>query len=73
MLCLCRNLLFCFWCPPAYEGTVPIFADVEEDAFNLSSSSLEAAIVQVRQEEKLIPRAIAVVDLFGQPANYSQI
>lgn len=58
---------------PAYEGAVPIFVDVEEDTFNLSSSSLEAAIMQVRQEGKLIPRAIVAVDLFGQPANYPQI
>lgn len=58
---------------PAYEGAVPIFVDVEEDTFNMSSSSLEEAIWQVKREGKLIPRVIIAVDLFGQPADYPEI
>lgn len=58
---------------PAYEGAVPIFVDVEEDTFNMSPSSLEEAIWQVKREGKLIPRVIIAVDLFGQPADYPEI
>lgn len=58
---------------PAYEGAVPIFVDVEEDTFNMSPSSLEEAILQVKREGKLIPRVIIAVDLFGQPADYPEI
>lgn len=58
---------------PAYEGAVPIFVDVEEDTFNMSPSSLEEAILQVKREGKLIPRAIIAVDLFGQAADYPKI
>ncbi|MCI9141342.1 MAG: DegT/DnrJ/EryC1/StrS family aminotransferase [Lachnospiraceae bacterium] len=58
---------------PAYEGAVPIFVDVEEDTFNMSPSSLEEAILQVKHEGKLIPRVIIAVDLFGQPADYPEI
>ena len=57
---------------PAYEGAVPIFVDVEEDTFNMSPSSLEEAILQVKGEGKLIPRVIVAVDLFGQPADYPE-
>lgn len=58
---------------PAYEGAVPIFVDVEEVTFNMSPSSLEEAIWQVKREGKLIPRVIIAVDLFGQPADYPEI
>lgn len=58
---------------PAYEGAVPVFVDVEEDTFNISPESLEQAIVQVKKDGVLRPRAIVAVDLFGQPADYTQI
>lgn len=58
---------------PAYEGATPIFVDVEETSFNLSPASLEQAIVKVKEEGALVPKAIVAVDLFGQPANYPEI
>lgn len=58
---------------PAYVGATPVFVDVEENTFNMSSASLEEAIVQVKKEGNLNPRVIVAVDLFGQPADYQQI
>ena len=58
---------------PAYEGATPVFVDVEEDTFNLSPTSLEEAIVRVKEEGKLTPKVIITVDLFGQPADYPEI
>lgn len=58
---------------PAYEGATPVFVDVEEDTFNMSPTSLEEAILQVKREGKLTPRVIVAVDLFGQPADYPRI
>ncbi|MCI9480646.1 MAG: DegT/DnrJ/EryC1/StrS family aminotransferase [Lachnospiraceae bacterium] len=58
---------------PAYEGASPVFVDVEADTFNLSPASLEQAIMKVKEEGALIPRAIIAVDLFGLPANYPEI
>lgn len=58
---------------PAYEGATPIFVDVYEDTFNMSAESLEDAIIRVKAEGKLVPKAIITVDLFGQPANYDKI
>ncbi len=58
---------------PAYEGATPVFVDVEEDTFNLSPESLEQAIIEVKKEGHLRPRVIVAVDLFGQPADYTQI
>ena len=57
----------------AYEGAVPVFVDVEEDTFNMSPDSLKKAVRKVKEEGKLVPRAILAVDLFGQPADYSQL
>lgn len=58
---------------PAFAGATPIFVDIEEDTFNMSSSSLEDAIIAVKKAGKSVPKAIIAVDLFGQPANYDNI
>lgn len=57
----------------AYEGAVPVFVDVEEDTFNMSPRSLEKAVRKVKEEGKLVPKAIVAVDLFGQPADFPEI
>lgn len=57
----------------SFEGATPIFVDVEEDTFNMSPDSLEAAIEKVLQEGKLVPRVVVSVDLFGQPADYDRL
>ena len=57
----------------AYEGATPIFVDVEQSSFNMSSESLEQAIEAVVKDGKLKPKAIVAVDLFGQPADYTRI
>ena len=55
------------------EGATPVFVDVDEDTFNISSSDLERAIIQTLAEDKLSPKVIVAVDLFGLPANYPAI
>ncbi len=57
----------------AFEGATPIFVDILEDTFNMNPDSLEAAIKAVKAEGILTPRAVVVVDLFGQPADYDRI
>lgn len=53
-------------------GATPVFVDVDEDTFNISSDSLEDGIAKAR-EIGLTPRAVIPVDLFGQPADYPTI
>lgn len=57
----------------AFEGATPIFVDIDGDTFNISPISLEKAILTVKEEGKLTPRAIIAVDLFGQPADFAAI
>lgn len=54
-------------------GATPILVDIELDTFNISPTSLEAAIERVITEGKLIPKVIVPVDLFGLPADYNKI
>lgn len=54
-------------------GATPVFVDVDKDTFNISTQSLEKAIEVVLKENKLNPKVIITVDLFGQPANYPEI
>jgi UDP-2-acetamido-2-deoxy-ribo-hexuluronate aminotransferase len=54
-------------------GASPVFVDILPDTYNLDPARLEAAIVSVKAEGKLRPRAVIAVDLFGQPADYPAI
>ena len=55
------------------RGAVPVFVDVDTDSFNMDVDSLEKAILEVKEEGKLIPRVVAPVDLFGRSADYDKI
>ena len=57
----------------SFEGASPVFVDIEKDTFNISPADLEEKIKIVIQEGKLKPKAVVAVDLFGQPADYSEI
>ena len=54
-------------------GAIPVFVDILEDTFNMNPESLEKAIIEVKAKEKLNPKLIIPVDLFGLPANYKEI
>ncbi len=54
-------------------GATSVFVDIDLDTFNIDSSSLERQIEKVIKEDKLKPKAIVPVDLFGQPANYTEL
>ena len=54
-------------------GATPIFVDIDLDTFNMSPEALEKAIEKVIEENRLNPKAIIPVDLFGLPADYRRI
>lgn len=54
-------------------GATPVFYDVNADTFNADPTSLEKAIIAVKKEGKLTPRAVIDVDLFGLPADHETI
>ncbi len=54
----------------ALRGATPVFVDIDRETYNLDPDSLRAAITQVQRQGLLTPRAIIVVDLFGQCADY---
>jgi dTDP-4-amino-4,6-dideoxygalactose transaminase len=54
-------------------GASPVFVDVDSDTMNLCPRGLAAAIRMVRQADRLRPRLIIPVDLFGLPADYDAI
>lgn len=51
----------------------PVFVDILGDTFNMDPDKLEEAIIRVKSEGKLVPKAIIPVDLFGQSADYDKI
>jgi len=74
------DIVFCptFTFPATAEaivilGAVPYFIDVEVDTFNISISSLKKGIENVKKENQYKIKAIISVDLYGLPANYSQL
>ncbi len=54
-------------------GASPVFVDILPETYNMDAAHLEAAIVAVKAEGRLTPRAVIAVDLFGQPADYPAI
>lgn len=54
-------------------GATPIFVDVDRETYNISVSALNKAVSNILSEGKLIPKVIISVDLFGQPADYTEI
>lgn len=54
-------------------GAQPIFIDTDPNTFNIDTDELEKAIMKVKEEGKLNPKAVIPVDLFGQPADHEEI
>ena len=54
-------------------GATSFFADIDLKTFNIDPHSLEKQVQRTLNDGKLTPKAIVVVDLFGQPANYKEI
>ena len=54
-------------------GATSVFADIDLKTFNIDPKSLEEQIKKVLKEGKLKPKAIVPVDLFGLPANFTEL
>jgi len=54
-------------------GASPVFVDILQDTYNMDPVRLEQAILAIKAEGRLAPKAIIAVDLFGQPADYPAI
>ena len=54
-------------------NATPVFVDIDLDTFNMSAKDLEIVIEKTIKEGKLIPKAVIPVDLFGLPANFTEI
>jgi dTDP-4-amino-4,6-dideoxygalactose transaminase len=70
---LCPSFTFCATGEAvALAGAAPVFVDVDESTFNMDPASLKRGIATARQRG-LKPRAVIVVDLFGQSADHDAI
>ena len=74
------DIVFCpsFTFPATAEaiailGATPYFIDVEYDTFNISISSLKAALYKVSKKQIGKMKAIIAVDLYGLTANYDAL
>ena len=70
---LCPSFTFCATGEAvALTGATPVFVDVDEATFNMDPASLKRGIATARARG-LKPRAVIVVDLFGQSADHDAI
>lgn len=58
---------------PLVLGATPIFVDVSSRTFNIDVDDLERRIEAVKRDGRLKPRAVVGVDLFGLPADWTEI
>ena len=69
----CSSLTFIASANPIlYQGAEPVFIDSEPDTWNMSPSALERALQDANIEGKL-PKAVIVVNLYGQSAKMDEI
>ena len=54
----------------AILGATPVFIDIDPNTYNMCEKSLERTIKSTLSEGNLRPKAVIIVDLFGQSANY---
>ncbi|MGG3449096.1 DegT/DnrJ/EryC1/StrS family aminotransferase [Domibacillus aminovorans] len=66
----CSSLTFVASANPiVYEGAVPVFIDSEPETWNMSPDALERAL----QDAEVLPKAVIVVNLYGQSAKMDEI
>ena len=69
----CSSLTFSATANPiAYEGGIPVFIDSDRKTWNMSPEALQRAF-EAAQKEGQLPKAVVVVDLYGQSADYDRI
>lgn len=54
-------------------GAAPIFVDIDPETFLMCPRALKVAIKRIKEENRLRPRAVIPVDLFGSPVDYEAI
>jgi dTDP-4-amino-4,6-dideoxygalactose transaminase len=70
---ICPAFTFCATAEVvALLGATPVFADVQEETFNLDPASFAGAVLAARNLG-LKPKAVIPVDLFGAPADHDAI
>jgi pyridoxal phosphate-dependent aminotransferase EpsN len=70
---LCSTLTFAASANPiVYEGGTPVFIDSHPSSWNMDPALLQAELARCARRGKL-PRAVIVVDLYGQCADYDAI
>jgi pyridoxal phosphate-dependent aminotransferase EpsN len=69
----CSSLTFVASANPIiYQGAEPVFIDSEPDTWNMSPEALEKALIDAFNEGTM-PKAIIVVNLYGQSAKMDEI
>lgn len=69
----CSSLTFAGSCNPIlYQNAIPVFIDSEPESWNMSPVALEKAFEWAKKEKKM-PKAVIIVDLYGQSADYDQL
>lgn len=57
----------------ALVGATPVFVDIDDKTYNISTRKLKEAITEVKNKGELKAKAIIAVDLFGLPADYLEL
>ena len=69
----CSTLTFSASCNPIiYQGATPVFIDSEYESYNMCPKALEKAFIEAQKENKM-PKAVVVVNLYGQSADFDKI
>ena len=69
----CSTLTFSASCNQIiYQGAIPVFIDSEYESYNMCPKALEKAFIEAKEKNQ-IPKAVIVVNLYGQSADLDKI
>lgn len=69
----CSDMTFSATCNPIlYEKAIPVFIDCDE-SWNMSPLALQDALTYFNDKVGVMPKAVIVVDLYGQSAKWDEI
>lgn len=70
----CTDMTFIASVEPAcLLGATPVFVDIDLNTYNMEPEKLEEAILRVKAEGRLMPKAVVAVDFLGVPVEFDKI
>lgn len=71
---ICQSFTFVATVNPVlYQGAIPVFVDSERSTWNMDPDFMRQAIISLKENKGVLPKAIIVVHSYGVPCRFDEI